>query len=210
MPTIVLWNGSEITDSFAKCCLCSPYCYLLTDCADPTHTILVSNNFSTYIGKIIKLEGCDTCWSVEQSQDCTNSVIGDPIGTITINNITTELVFNTCDECDPPIIPIPVEILKLRTVKPGYNTPGCSPEYTEKINCNFAEAVFEQMSIVKYGINICCDSDIDLLDIKKQELDLRAIFDPELCKTICPPILCTDNCDCPIGQICVNGICVDI
>ena len=51
------------------------------------------------------------------------------------------------------------------------------------------------MVVVRYGITICCDLDLDSLDIKKQELDLRTIFDPNLCETIVPEcITCNDDC----------------
>lgn len=203
----------NITGSFDNCITCNPYCYLLTDCSDPSNTILVSNDFVNYIGLVVKLEGCSTCWEVSQLTNCTGTVCADSVVTS----------FNTCLECLPPVLPIPKEELQLRSVKPGYNTPGCSPQYTEKINCNFAEAAYDQMAVTRYGIQVCCDLDLDNLDIKKQELDLRAIFDPELCKTIvpecttcddCPPIIvtpgtCTTDLECTNGQVCINGLCVD-
>lgn len=211
LPTFI----SSIIDEFVTCITCHPYCYLLTDCSDPLNTIIVSNDFVNYIGLVVKLEGCSTCWEVSQLINCTGAVCGDPV--VTDEN-SIAITYTTCVECLPPVLPIPKEELALRSVKPGYNTPGCSPEYTEKINCNFAEAAYDQMAISRYGIDICCDLDLDILDIKKQELDLRAIYDPNLCETIvpecttcndCPPITCITDLDCTGGQVCVNGICVD-
>ena len=78
-----------------------------------------------------------------------------------------------------------------RAVKPGYDTPGCDPAYTEKISCNFANAVYDQMIITRYGVTLCCNDPIEKWAIKKQLLDLAAIYDAELCKNTfdkcCPP-----------------------
>jgi len=175
-----------ILDKYDDCSSCRPYCYELTDCSNPLNTILVSNDFANYVGLVVKLKGCSTCWEVSQVVNCGNSVCGDVV----------EESFANCVDCLPPVLPIPKEELILRSVKPGYNTPGCSPEYTEKINCNFAEAVYDHMAVARYGIDICCDLDLNILDIKKQELDLRAIFNPELCKTVVPECTTCDD-DCP-------------
>ena len=183
--------GSILVE-FDDCITCHPYCYLLTDCSDPLNIILVSNDFANYVGLIVKLKGCNTCWEVSKDIDCTGAVCGDPV---VIDEDSLPVTYNTCLECLPPVLVIPKEELCTRSVKPGYNTPGCSPAYTEKINCNFAEAVYDQMVVVRYGITICCDLDLDSLDIKKQELDLRTIFDPNLCETIVPEcITCNDDC----------------
>jgi len=183
-----LWPGTFSTQ-YSSCEACDPHCYLLTDCAGVEEPLLVSNNFSQYVGSIVKLQNCnDTCWLVEEAETCDNAVC--------VPQVIAD--FTTCEECLPPVIPIPKEELRPRAVKPGYNTPGCSPEYTEKINCTFAEAVYDQMVKVRYGITICCDLDIEQLDIKKQLLDLRSIFDPGLCgdSSVCSTCSCNTPCNC--------------
>jgi len=106
-----------------------------------------------------------------------------------------------CAACLPePPAPIPLT-LHPRKIKPGYDTPGCDPAYTQKVSCTFAEQVYDAMVAVRYGIKICCDQDLQKWDIKKQLLDLRAIYDPALCANLIPP--CPESCPpvCPVEPI---------
>jgi photosystem II stability/assembly factor-like uncharacterized protein len=169
-------------DIFTDCNTCTPVCYLLTDCTDPQNTILASDDLSQYVGLIVKLSECpDTCWQVTESVSCTGSVC------------VSEVIesFATCVECLPPVpVPDPLE-LHARRVKPGYYTPGCSPEYTERVNCNFAESMYSQMLVSRYGLTICCEDEWTDWGIKKVLLDFKALYDPSLCKCYlqdcCPP-----------------------
>jgi len=96
--------------------------------------------------------------------------------------------FTSCEECKPTPLPTPLQ-LRSRMVKPGYDTPGCSTEYTEKVSCNFGEQVFDEMAIKRYDVTICCDLDGDKWEIKKDLLDLKSIVDPNF---ITPgPVVCT-------------------
>jgi photosystem II stability/assembly factor-like uncharacterized protein len=169
-------------DIYADCTACLPACYLLVDCLDPNNTIVASDDLSAFVGSVIKLSECpDTCWLVSNALNCTNSVcVSDVIAT-----------FETCIECLPPAPqPAPLE-LHARRVKPGYYTPGCSPEYTERVNCNFGDQMYNQMLIDRYGLTICCEEERIKWSIKKELLDLKAIYDPSLCKCFlqecCPP-----------------------
>jgi hypothetical protein len=106
-----------------------------------------------------------------------------------------------CAACLPqPPAPIPFT-LHPRKIKPGYDTPGCDPEYTQKVTCTFGEQVYDEMVKSRYGVTICCDHDLQKWNIKKQLLDLRAIYDPSLCKNLIPP--CPTACPpvCPIVPI---------
>jgi hypothetical protein len=76
---------------------------------------------------------------------------------------------------------------KPRAVKPGFYTPGCPPEYTVKTSSMYAEQVYDEMVSIRYGINICCDHDIDKWDIKKQLLEFKAIYDDCACETTLNP-----------------------
>lgn len=171
---------------YDDCPTCITKCYFLVDCINPNNFLVVSNDFAQYVGQIIKLEDCpDTCWIVSVSDNCDNSVcVSDVIST-----------FTTCVECLPPAPPPTPFELHPRKVKPGYDTPGCSPEYTENVNCNFAEQSYNTMLIDRYGLTICCEPDRIKWDIKKQLLDFKTIYDPSLCKcflqTCCPPT-CTE------------------
>lgn len=175
------WPG-EIFATHPDCQTCLGICYLLTDCSGVLAPITVSNDLSEFVGQIVQFTDCgDTCWSVAVALSCDNSVCVTAVSAS----------FADCVTCLPPVVPIPPEPLHPRRIKPGYYTAGCDPAYTERINCTFAEAVYDKMVKLRYGITICCDEDIDKWDIKKQELDLRALYDPTLCKstlpTCCPP-----------------------
>ena len=249
------WVG-QLFETFTTCEECAATCYLLTDCAGIEDSIIVSNNFSGYVGQIVQLENCnDICWTVSelpQIATCcyeistkvpsnraivingTTYIIPTPgnivnylnslnLGTWSAVNISAQLnrlcvtgeeiygnyttvidqvrygidplcsyfagcttsvcvppvsmAFTTCLECNPPPVPVP-PTLNIRRVKPGYNTPGCDPQYTEIVSCTFSEAMFDEMARSRYGITVCCDEDIDYWDVKKQLLDLKAILDP--------------------------------
>ena len=264
------WPG-VISQVFDTCEECDPICYVLTDCEGILDPIDVSNNFSAFVGQIVKIDNCDTCWIVSEKVKvatcCYNNItsvavisrnvtIGgatytiplspaDPtvylnglnlgtwtytfinsesynlcvVGTETYGNFdvltdgrTTTTIpictftrdcsntvcvpsvtenFATCVDCLPkPPAPLPVNLIQ-RRVKPGYDTPGCPPEYTEKVLCTFSEAAYDEMVKVRYGITICCDEDIDAWDVKRQILELKAIFDPN---PLPPPPLPTCYC----------------
>lgn len=167
---------------FTNCEECTPRCYILVDCTDVTNTVLTSDDFEQYVGQVVKLSECpDTCWQVLESQSCT--------GAACVSEVIAS--FETCVECLPPVpAPEPLE-LHPRRVKPGYYTPGCSPEYTENVNCNFAEQMYNQMLVDRYGLTICCDESRIKWSIKKELLDLKALYDPSLCRCFlqecCPP-----------------------
>jgi len=258
------WVGT-IGEIFNDCQSCVGVCYILTDCEGILDPIQTSHDLSAFVGQIIQLDNCDTCWIVSISpsvQTCcwelpdikptSRDIIindniyniptpGNPLtylnglnlgvftatainpeltklcvvgnetyGNFTLSNnvqtvevIPTCLItypectdstctgfvtanFTTCEECLPSVLPTPFE-LHVRKVKPGYDTPGCSPEYTEKVLCTFAEGVFDQMAVKRYGITVCCDIDVDKWDIKRQLLELSAIYDPSLCVCLVPP-----------------------
>lgn len=189
-----------ITANYVTCEDCLPKCYKLTNCEDPGNVIITSTDLSAYLTQVIYIDGCPgTCWIVNTSETCLGAV---PV-------VVTE-TFIDCDTClgIPP--PPPLE-LHPRKIKPGYDTPGCDPAYTERINCTFAKAVYDQMIITRYGVTMCCNDPVEKWDIKKQLLDLRAIYDPALCKNTfeicCPPCAIhvelvvheTFTCDPPTG-----------
>ena len=176
---------SVIVDNiYTTCQDCHPVCYKLVDCNNNGNLIITDHDLFLYVGKVIKLEDYgNVCWTVENIDNC--------IGSVPISPITD--VFDVCEDCLPNP-PEPKEVtLNPRRVKPGYYTPGCSPEYTEHTNCSFSDRVYNDMIGVRYGIANCCDEkDTDKWDIKKQLLDMKAMFDPEMCQSAC---FC--NCPCP-------------
>ncbi len=172
-----------VTATFITCEACQPVCYQLINCKDPNDTKITSTDLSLYLigqNQVIYIEGCPgVCWQVTLAGTCVGAV-----------PVVVENSFLDCDTCSPPPPP-PLLELRPRAVKPGYDTPGCDPAYTEKISCNFANAVYDQMIITRYGVTLCCNDPIEKWAIKKQLLDLAAIYDAELCKNTfdkcCPP-----------------------
>lgn len=186
-----------VSASFPSCADCKS-CYILTDCTDSNNIIVTADNLTQYLGQVIKLEDCpDTCWYVIKSNECPETKCVSPVIE----------VFETCEDCLPKPIILPVPELNLRRIKPGYYTPGCDPAYTEMVSCTFAQAVYDKMVIDRYGVNMCCNEDVQKWDIKMQLLQLRAIYDPTMCKSTlnncCPPcdvvaeILTFDPIPCP-------------
>lgn len=168
-----------VTANYDTCEDCNMICYKLTDCLLPDHIVITNRDLSSYLNLVVKFTDFpDACWLVELSDICEGHV-----------EITSELTsYQTCVLCLPPVI-IPPIPLNVRKVKPGFDTPGCSPEYTVKVNCRWANIVNSEMMVTKYGVQICCsDDDVVKWDIKKELLDLNSIYDPYACAT--PPEDC--------------------
>lgn len=168
---------------FPDCEECLGYCYRLIDCQGIKPAFYtdsnLSGNLSEYVGQVVNIVPCpETCWVLEE-------VPCDIFEVVAIEIIKS---YPDCIECLPKE-PAPEPFIKTnRTVKPGYNTKGCSPEYVHKISCGWSENLYQRAASRRYGIEFCCGSDFDDLDIKKQLMDFKALTDPEACipELICP------------------------
>ena len=106
--------------------------------------------------------------------------------------------FGACINGECPPLPL---IGPLRSVKPGYNTPACSPEYYENVVCNYSEWMYKDVLKKRYGISSCCDEEILKWEIKKELLDLDILVNPDY---TCAP----DNpCGCPTATSCGCSSC---
>jgi len=171
-----------ITETYDGCPYCNPSCYKLTNCQDSNDYVVTQQDFSDYIDDIVTLEDCpDKCWIVSLLPDC--------IGQNPVIISTVVESFDDCVTCLPVVPPIPIPPLNIRSVKPGYNTPSCDPEYTERVNCTFSNIIYKNMLELRYGITTCCSEELTKWDIKKQLLDLKALYDEDLCRAelCCPP-----------------------
>lgn len=128
---------------------------------------------------------------------CIKEIINPPAGLV-------ETDFGNCTGTSPdfmcPVVPLPKRI-----VTPGYDTPGCSPEYFETVMCNFASWIYGEVLKERYGISPCCSEDAVKWEIKEQLLEFTAGLDPEYdctpASTCCAPTCSkctssTNNCDC--------------
>jgi hypothetical protein len=166
-----------VDETFATCNECMGRCYELIDCQGLLANILTHSNLILYVDQVIKITGCpDTCWTVTTLPEC-------PLNTVPVSLIAN---YEDCESCLPvvPVIPLPPLNIRNRTVKPGYDTPGCSPEYVDKISCKFAEAMFQHAASRRYGITFCCNQDLTKWAIKMELLELRMIYDPTACLAV--------------------------
>ena len=101
----------------------------------------------------------------------------------------------------------PTNIPKLRSVRPGYNTPACSADYFDKVSCKFSEALYKDVLADRYGIVVnCSKEEFEKWEIKKELLDLAAITNPDY---DCPAVSgCYDPCGTTTGFVnCLTGAC---
>lgn len=56
----------------------------------------------------------------------------------------------------------------------------------EEVNCQFSEAVFQKMATKRYGIQFCCENDLQSLIIKKELLRLNSLKSDEFPTAIIP------------------------
>lgn len=116
-----------------------------------------------------------------------------------IEGITVTKYGNCIDgACPPPIQP-------KRRVTPGYNTPVCSTEYYEKVECTFSELMYKDVLTERYGISNCCPEEEMKWVIKHEMLMLDILVNPDY---NCTPV---STCDCPaIGGVTMVTVCPDV
>lgn len=91
-----------------------------------------------------------------------------------------------------------------RKVTPGYDTPACTPEYYENVECTFSEWMYKDVLEKRYGISNCCPEELMKWEIKHEMLMLDALINPDY--TCMPPVNCgcpqptTCNCSCNSGN----------
>jgi len=127
-----------------------------------------------------------------QTKDCTEPIIYP-------TNFTSTDFFQTFGECQNGVCPHPV-FPNNRTVRPGYNTPICTPEKYDMITCNFADILYKIVLEKRYGITNCCPEEDDKWLIRKELIDLQALKDPNYNCPECP-------CSCNSGKTCATCNC---
>ena len=66
-----------------------------------------------------------------------------------------------------------------RRVTPGYDTPACTPEYYENVECHFSEWMYKEVLKERYGISNCCPEELMKWEIKHEMLMLDALINPD-------------------------------
>jgi hypothetical protein len=245
-----------IENSFKNCNACLSTYYRLTDCSGEVGDIVTKTDLSDYVGQVIKIENCDTCWEVTTTriftelsnvvvvnsyEDCPECGIDLPCICSKITNLTlteqtveyidceneiqelTLEVGETSDKiclkrwilpnlpegqflypeyygnCQNGVCPQPV-FKNNRTVRPGYNTPACTPEKYDEITCRFADIMYRVVLEKRYGITNCCPDEDDRWLIQKELIDLQALKDLNYNCPDCP-------CSCNSGKTCSTCNC---
>lgn len=84
--------------------------------------------------------------------------------------------------CPQPPVEIGVACkITPRLGEPGFSTKNCDPDKVIDIKCKYADSVYALFKRIRYGIETCCEFDLDKIDIKNQLIDLGALYDPDLC-----------------------------
>jgi hypothetical protein len=104
--------------------------------------------------------------------------------------------FGLCQQgvCPPPVF------VNNRTVRPGYNTPICTPAKYDAITCSFADAMYRLVLEKRYGITNCCAEENENAIVQKELIDLQALRDPNYKCPDCP-------CPCNSGKTCSTCKC---
>lgn len=131
---------------------------------------------------------------------CLDNTLGITSIVVTTCESTSVVITNTedtCEDCVPEIEVGEACHIKMRPGEPGFSVKYCDPEEYIKIKCKFSDSVYDLFKRLNYGINTCCESDLDKLDIKNGLLELGEMYDPDLCKPKRKPIVlcCADPCN---------------
>lgn len=162
----------RITENLYEPCSC----YRITNCDDPEDVRLITTAAPLDVNSIYTFTFDNTlCFTVEFLEDCET----------THPEETVDSTFVSCEEClpAPPVQPelgVACEI-KPRLGEPGFSSKHCDPKKLIDIKCKFANSVFAQFKRMRYGIETCCEYDLDKIDIKNQMVDLGFLYDPDLC-----------------------------
>lgn len=176
-----------LTDVFATCEECLPV--LTCDCTIVKNTSSEAANF-----QYVDCDDVTNTVTLQAGQSTPKICAKEWIFPEGWTDTTCLQNFGECVDnvCPPPAIPF-------RKIKPGYNTPGCTIEYYERVTCKFADLMYNEVMSKRYGIEPCCPEDeFYKTHIKEQLLEMKAITDPQPCSTV-PQVLYS----------CIDGICVE-
>jgi hypothetical protein len=205
--TFPIYGDSDILTEYADCETCNAICYRLVDCSGGAE-VLTSDDLAGYIGKTIKWQNDS---AEEFCADVTSFICRTE--TFTSENITVIDCYDTCTECTAvPVVETPSTFKATkRAPKPNYELGICKPEEYDKANCKFSELVFHDVASRRYGIEHCCDDDLDKWDVKQALMNLQVIqsrfdknnfedLDPN-CEGVGVGIMSVNNDDCVVWRV---------
>lgn len=106
-----------IISSFNNCTECLRPYYMLTDCNEVEATVYTFTDLSAYVGQVINIKGCDTCWEVFDTDTPINP------GVVTVTNS-----FELCEDCTPPLPCLCNRITNYSTTTKEYEYIDCNDE----------------------------------------------------------------------------------
>ena len=72
-------------------------------------------------------------------------------------------------------------VIRPRIGEPGFSSKNCDPKKIVDIKCKFGDAVYALFKRMRFGIETCCEYDLDKIEIKNSLVDFGFIYDPDLC-----------------------------
>jgi hypothetical protein len=174
-PTLL---SGTIVDCFTNCEKCLPKCI----CSKGLNSGTVSKKL-TYLDCNYQIK--ETTENVAPGKYSKKYCVLQWLDT----DVTQPLIFGDCIDNKCPEVVQPKKF-----VAPGYDTPVCTPSHYEKIVCSYAENKYVQTMSKRYGLNVACNDDDQILpEIRFELLQMQILQDPDYeCKGNTKP----DNCNC--------------
>jgi hypothetical protein len=107
---------------------------------------------------------------------------------VTVTTVSCQSFYQYFGECNNGVCPAPV--YPKRGIRPGYNTPACSAEKYEEISCKSSQILYRQVLELRYGISNCCPEEDEYWLVKKELIDIAALYNPDY---VCAP---ANSCGC--------------
>jgi hypothetical protein len=123
----------------------------------------------------------------------------DPIAVDTCNDETqctgTAIEITQVDVFEDCTFPTQAEIGEAcettpRIGEPGFSAKNCDPKKIIAVKNKYADSVYALFKRMRYGIETCCEFDLDKIDVKNMLVDFGFLYDPDLCIIDTPVIEC--------------------
>lgn len=101
--------------TFDSCTACNRIYYKLTDCTNLSNVQYTYTNLSSYLGKVIKIQGCDECFEIEETRLPINAGI-----------VTVTESFDDCVACGALAPCICTTVKNYATIRQVYNYIDCN------------------------------------------------------------------------------------